>query len=148
MSGAYGDLGTQAENINIAVIVLRAALLSWYPKYEHEHPGEKLTRVSDLKPSMVGELNDQKLKTKGAETWGVALFLLDELALRSALVGSEGDKLRMAGKSLEKIVRIWKGHDWTIPLEAAKENALATIIKHVLGPVSLGPIPFSWACSL
>ena len=129
-SGAYGHLGTQAENINIAVIVLRSALLTWYPKYEQEHPGEKLTRVSDLKPSMVGELHDQQLKTKGAETWGVALFLIHELEVRSALVGSEGETLRMAGQSLEKIVRIWKGHDWTIPLAAAKENALATIIKH------------------
>ena len=122
-SGAYGDLGTQAENIEIAVIVLRAALLNWYPKYEHAHPGEILTRISDLTSSMLGEITKQKLKTKGAETWGVALFLIDELELRSAVVGTDGANLLMAGRSLEKIVRIWKGHDWTMPLSAAKENA-------------------------
>ena len=53
----------------------------------------------------------------------------------------------MAGESLEKIVRIWKGHDWTMPLAAAKENAFATIIKHCMGPSPMAPLPFLWALS-
>ena len=114
-SGSYGDVGNQGENIRIAVIMIRGALLSWYSTYERDHPGETLTRVADLTPSMLGTQNDQKMKTKGAETWGVALFLLSELRLRSRTAGEDGNTLRMAGESLEKIVRIWKRNDWTMP---------------------------------
>ena len=38
-------------------------------------PDRNLTRVHDITPAMVGTKADNKLKTKGAETWGVLLFL-------------------------------------------------------------------------
>ena len=74
---------------------------------------------------MLGTSGDPKLKTKGAETWGIALFLISELGTRSGLVGPDGDRLRVAGEMLEKVVRTWKAHDWTMPRAAAQEKARA-----------------------
>lgn len=158
-SGSYGDVGNQGENVRMAVLVIRAALLNWYRQYEQDHPGETLTRVADLTPKMLGTQNDPKMKTKGAETWGVALFLIDELRVRAETAGEHGNTLRMAGGSLEKIVRIWKRNDWTMPRQDAQEKALATIKFGPQGPRELGqsplaplapfpwPIPSPWTLS-
>ena len=84
-----------------------------------------LTRVADFTPKMLGNPNDQRLKTKGAETWGVALFLLSELRERGHFLGADGDRLIHAGEMLNKIARTWKDNDWSIPRDAAKDTARA-----------------------
>lgn len=85
---------------------------------------ESLTRVADLTMSMLGEPNDRKLKTKGAETWGIALFLNSELQkYHHMLPGAEGSRLLNAGIALERVVRIWKGTGWTMPAALQKESA-------------------------
>ena len=132
-SGAYGDLGTTAENIQAAVLVLRSSLMRWYVRYDRAHD-EDLTRVSDLTPKMLGSSSDQKLKTKGAETWGVALFVIDELRVRAHMLGADGDRLRMAGEMLEQIVRSWKAHDWTIPQAQIQENDRAFALLFLMHP--------------
>jgi hypothetical protein len=114
MSGAFGDLGTKAENIRAAVLVMRSGLMKWYVEHAST-TSDDLTRVSDLTVNMLGSPSDQKLKTKGAETWGVCLFAIDELRKRSRMVGSDGERLMMAGEMLEQCVRTWKAHQWTIP---------------------------------
>ena len=124
-SGAYGNLGTQFENFSAAVLVLRSSLMSWYVRCAADNINADLTRVADLTTKMLGSANDKKLKTKGAETWGVALFLIEELQVRSHMLGDQGDRLRLAGEMLERVVRIWKMHDWTMPRDSAKERALA-----------------------
>eukprot|EP00959_Pyramimonas_sp_CCMP1952_P264006 5520699-Pyramimonas_sp.AAC.1 len=42
---------------------------------------------------MVGDPSGQKLKTKGAETWGLLCFLLDELPHHLWKLGPEGGRL-------------------------------------------------------
>lgn len=78
LAGVFGDASTH-EGLPAALLGLRNKLMRFNNIYEQSHKGEKLTRVSDLVPSMLGEANDQKLKTKGAETWGLCLFLISEL---------------------------------------------------------------------
>ena len=41
------------------------------------------------------------------------------------MLGDQGDRLRLAGEMLERIGRVWKMHDWTMPRDSAKERALA-----------------------
>ena len=81
-----------------------------------------MTRVADFTHKMLGTANDPKLKTKGAETWGVALFLIDELQERSNVLGDDADRLIQAGKSLQAIVELWKSNGWIMPTAAAEEN--------------------------
>ena len=121
-SGAYGHTGTDDSFVAV-VMVIRSRLMRFYSTYEAQHKDEKLTRVADLVPSMIGEANDQKLKTKGAETWGVCLFLISELESKHAAIGIDGTRLLHAGHLLEQIVRSWKAYDWTVPPCSAKDLA-------------------------
>jgi hypothetical protein len=121
LSGAYGHVGTSQESLIAVILVLRSNLMRFYPRYESQHKGEKLTRVSDLVPSMLGDANDQKLKTKGAETWGVCVFLIAELEQKNEFLGADGSRLLHAGQLLEQMVRTWKAHNWKMPASSIKD---------------------------
>ena len=121
LAGVFGDASTH-EGLPAAIVVLRNKLMRFYSIYEQSHTGEVLTRVSDLVPSMLGEWNDQKLKTQGAETWGVCLFWISELEQNHAFRDSD-DCMRAlhSGQLLELIVRTWKAHSWVMPASAVKD---------------------------
>jgi hypothetical protein len=121
LAGAYGHATTGHEGIVAAIMVLRSNLMRFYPSYEAQHKGETLTRVADLVPSMLGDANDQKRKTKGAETWGVGLFLIAELEQKMQFLGTDGLRLLHAGQLLEQVVRTWKAHDWKMPPSSVKD---------------------------
>ena len=130
LSGCYGSLdGTKEESAHIAILILRDLLMLFYKRYAAEHKDDPITRVADLTVKMLGTTTNQKLKTKGAETWGVALFLISELPGRMAMLGEEGARLLEAGKELENMVRIWKENDWTMPRSAAKESTCISYIR-------------------
>ena len=61
-----GDLRSNASSTESAVFVLRSILVEWNKESTRGYPGEVMT--------------------VGAEAWGVALFLLDQL--RSALAAT------------------------------------------------------------
>jgi len=119
LAGAYGPPATN-EGIVASILVLRANLMRFYSRYDSLHRGAKLTRVSDLVPSMLGESTDQKLKTKGAETWGICVFLIAELEQKKESLGADGLRLLHAGNLLEQIVRTWKAHSWVMPASSVK----------------------------
>jgi hypothetical protein len=121
LAGAYGHAGMNYENFGAVVLVLRSNLMRFYSRYESLHKGEKLTRVSDMVPKMLGEPNDQKLKTKGAETWGICVFLIAELEQKKEFLGDDGTRLLHAGHQLEQMVRTWKAFNWTMPAPKAKD---------------------------
>lgn len=120
-SGAYGHVGTQPELIAIAANVIRSNLMIFYGKYQKDHPLSNLTRVSDFVPSMIGTFGDQKLKTKAAETYGVALFLIDEIESRGRCLGDEDQlKLGQAGSHLIEMIKIWKTSSWRLDREQSQ----------------------------
>jgi hypothetical protein len=122
MRGAYGWVGRMDESITIAVVAIRNALMNFYRDYQRRFPKSNLTRVNDFTTSMIGKRNDQKLKTKGAETWGVCLFLIEEIKVRgNVLDAEERMRLQQAGDHLEHIVRIWKTSNWTMDREQATQ---------------------------
>ena len=108
LGGAYGYSGVNHEHIVAAILVVRSSLMRFYTAYERENPGEILTRLADLTPSMLGKPSEQTLKTKGAETWGFALFVVSELKTHSAMLGASGQRLLHAGDMLVQTIRIWK----------------------------------------
>ena len=122
--GAYGHIGDSHERLVASVLVLRSSLMRFYPVHE-KNCQETLTRVADLTVKMLGEPSDRKLKTKGAETWGIALFLNSELQKHHHILpDAEGNRLQHAGIALERVVRIWKGSDWTMPATLQKDSGL------------------------
>ena len=119
-SGAYGQALMTRESLLASILVLRNKLMQFYPRYEKGHQ-ETLTPVVDLTPSMLGAANNPVLKTKGAETWGIALFLLEELRLFHAMLPDS--RLLHAGQSIERVIRIWKGSSWVMPASLQKDLA-------------------------
>ena len=63
------------ESVQIGCLAFRSQFRSFHKSYHSLFPDRNLTRVHDITPAMVGTKADKKLKTKGAETWGVLLFL-------------------------------------------------------------------------
>ena len=121
LGGAYGYSGVNHEHIVAAILVVRSSLMRFYTAYERENPGEILTRLADLTPSMLGKPSEQTLKTKGAETWGFALFVVSELKTHSAMLGASGQRLLHAGDMLVQTIRIWKHNPWKIPKAQAQD---------------------------
>ena len=119
--GAYGDVGNEHENLEVSVMVIRANLMKFYDETFRKNGEETLTRVSDLTKGMLNQHWDKHVKTKGAETWGFALFLKDELEKRGTMMGADRDRLLNAGEQLIAIATHWKSYLWKIPEHVSKE---------------------------
>ena len=91
----------------ISVLLLRAELWRFYGKYDKEHPKQRLTRVGTITLSMLGTSTKQNLKTKGHETWGLVLFVVDLLKKHPGKVHMQSQMLR-AGNALVKIIQLAK----------------------------------------
>ena len=76
-----------------------------------------LTKVR-MKPSVVGKPSEPTLKTKGAETWTVCLFLADCLVKAYARMGSEGLRWRDATTALVDLILEIKSHGNVMPTAA------------------------------
>jgi hypothetical protein len=100
-SGLFGRAGTEEENIQIAVMVFKSHLKRFYKAWHERHPSKVLTRVNDVTAKMVGTPNDMKLKTKGAETWGVLLFLEFMFRVYGAAIQPRGEDYMLAADYLE-----------------------------------------------
>jgi len=97
-SDIYGQIGL--GEMASAVLALRAALLRYYKQRRRDNPAEELTHLADLTPKMLGARAAKRLKTKGAETWGFALFMLAELRCHLPRLPPEGARLLRAGGKL------------------------------------------------
>ena len=105
--GVFGAMGPTEEQVRNSVLVMRHALMAWYGDYRQEHPSKVLTRLNDLTMKMLGTEDSPKCKTKGAETWGLLLFLIHSLNLHADLLGDDGSRLQRAGSALARLVEIW-----------------------------------------
>ena len=106
-SGVYGASGSGEEHLRNSVLLMRHALMSCYGERRQEHPAQVLTRLNDLTPKMLGTKTAPKCKAKGAETWGLLLFLIAMLQKHAYVVGVAGARLHRAGSSLVRMVEIW-----------------------------------------
>jgi hypothetical protein len=77
--------------------------------------------VNDWTPNMVGTHAKPKCKTKGAETWSLLLFLVDELNRLQSRAGEHSQRLRQAGQCLIDMVLLWRRSSWTVPAEVVED---------------------------
>ena len=134
-ASVYGQVGAAEERVASAVLALRASLLHFYKLRRQEHPSEELTHLADLKAKLVGARASKKLKTKGAETWGFALFALWELRRHQARLPTNGTRLLRPWVYLERIVRIWRRSRWVMSPTDLEDRRIGnghtqTIITH------------------
>ncbi len=127
-SGVYGSKEVSGAALLNNSLVMKGRLMAWYKSRKSEHPDETLTTVNDWTPAMVGSFAKPKCKTKGAETWGLLLFLLDEIKTYSRFI-TGWQRLYEAGKSLESLVLLWRGCTWKLSdqqVEDSKETKTQT----------------------
>jgi hypothetical protein len=101
LSGSWGGVGTADEVVTVAVEVFRISLVEWYKARARSFLAENLTRVQDVTPTMVGTVTNKRLKTKGAETWGILLFLIEALGQHLPRLGADGGSAARGGALLE-----------------------------------------------
>jgi hypothetical protein len=124
----YGRLGTATEQAFNALLGFRHSLFLFYKSWDAAHPHGKLTRLSDLTIKMIGTHDSPLLKTKGAETFGILMFVIHILTLHKARVGDIGAKLLRAGQALARVVEIMSENAWVMPDIAIKEGVGGTAI--------------------
>jgi hypothetical protein len=106
-SGVFGRVGTQDERIQIAIIALGNMLNHWYKRRHSANPLEKLTRITTFKRGRVGDPGDPQCKTKGAETWGFMLFLLDVMHTHLARLPDNARRVMDAGLALKGLMDLF-----------------------------------------
>ena len=107
MSDVWGGPGLEANRLAFAHRLRR-----WYRARHRLYPFENLTRVTNVTIHMIGDQYDQKLKTKAAETFGILLFLIDELLRVNDEIVEHRTCLLAAAQALLKLCQIWKSASW------------------------------------
>lgn len=128
LSGVWGGLErTEGEAFQVAVLCLRAELFAWYKTFSVQHPTEILTRLADLTPKMLGTPDRRKLKTKGAETYGVLCFLDHALRKYAAAIGADSTRLLEGATTLLRFMSICRTSGKV--LTAAQQQELLDCVK-------------------
>ena len=129
-SGAWGPARTQQE-LPLALLRCRAELHAFYAERHQEYPAEGLTRMSDLTVAMVGSRGQPKLKAKGAETWGLCVFIWASCGKHAHRLGRDGPAWRAAGDALLRLVDLMRNAGVTLPPEILQEM-MDTYKRHVV----------------
>ena len=107
-SPAFAGPGATDEALQTAVMAFAFELQEFYKTYAKAHPEEVLTRCTDFTMKMVGTRDGPKLKTKGGETFGILIFVLELLDRYKAKLDHDGIRLQRAGKAMLNIIRVWQ----------------------------------------
>ena len=109
LSFPYGKIGTLEESLLNNMAGLSQDLLQFYKAYDKAHPGRKLTRIErGITSHLVGSRAEKKMASKGAETFGLLLFVGDYLERNLRRFSSEARDLMEAAQSTTKVVDIWR----------------------------------------
>lgn len=123
-SGVFGANGAADENLRNSILLLRNTLTTWYGDDRRANPSRVLTRLNDLTVKMVGTSAEPKCKTKGAETFGMLLFLVDMLGRYATSLDAASRRLHRAGCALVRLVEIWDSCGRVMPPAARQELKL------------------------
>ena len=127
--GVYGSKDVSGAALQNNVLVMRGRLMAWYKARKSEHPSENLTQVNDWTPAMVGSSAKPKCKTKGAETWGLLLFLLEEIRTYSRFI-TGWQRLEKSGSCLESLVLLWRGCTWKLSDQQVEDSNETNTLTH------------------
>ena len=129
-AGIWGALEmTDHERISAAVFGRRGELMAFYSEWERNHPDESLTRLSDLRPKMLGTREHKRLKVKAAESYGLAHFCVHMLQKHSARIGGEAAVAAECAETMLRYVRVAKASGVTLS-SAAHEDAPSLAPQH------------------
>lgn len=128
--GVWAKRATTDETVEVSALVITSQLRGFYRKRHEQNPAEMLTRVSSFGQKTIGAWHDRKLRTKGAETWGVLLFLVEALRANKARLGQDGQRLFVAGQSLKELIELWQMCGATMTV-AQVQNSFDMWLRHL-----------------
>lgn len=105
-SGLWGELGTQDQQVAIAMLALSREISAFYKQRRREKK-RKLTCIQALNKRLLGAPSEPTLKTKGAETWGLLLFLTHTLRRHMHRLPPDFAPLLEAATCLENLMQIF-----------------------------------------
>ena len=124
LSDVYGRITSLTADLDTAIRVMVVSLSAF------QSQNKALTKISDLNRKSIGEKSKPTLKTKGAETWTLILFLLDEFKKHADRLGTDGAVMFEAGDQLRKMNRIF--HDsGPVISPADQKNAFEYYSRHM-----------------
>ena len=119
--GRFWAKGTTIDELVLdSLTVCRNRLHSWHQQRRRRLPTENLTIPHDLTRGMIGTQGEQKLKTKGSETWTMLLFLLSELHRFPRLADQQ--RLVRAGEALGEMIRCWQKASWKLKVGEIQQS--------------------------
>ena len=127
---AWGEYETTGhEQFLVAVQQFRTELFQWYDTLAVHHPGLELTRVSDMRPSMLRKNDAPRLKTKAQETYGLVWFLLDATRLHGAVLGDQQEVVLESGRAVLRCVEIMKNAGSNLT-QSEQQEAMSAWCRH------------------
>ena len=85
----------------------------FYKRWKAAHPGEALTELQDLTPTMLGANAKRELSTKAMETKQLVPFCVELLDEQADYLGNGGgDALRGIGRAFEELFKYLKAWGW------------------------------------
>jgi hypothetical protein len=114
--------GTMEEIVELSALAIRNDLKNFYRRHRQACPGDVLTHIGNFSHKLLGTHGDKKLKTKGAETWGFFLFLLDKATALHHRLDVGAKTLLKAGLALEGMLRLWNTHGYNVPPQAVQQS--------------------------
>ena len=119
--GRFWAKGTTIDELVLdSLTVCRNRLHAWHQQRRRRLPKEDLTIPHDLTRGMIGTQGEQKLKTKGSETWTMLLFLLNELHRFPRLANQQ--RLVRAGEALGEMIRCWQKASWKLKVGEIQQS--------------------------
>ena len=106
--GAFCSVGTLDEKVTGALGWLDSDLDHFYKRQAREKERETLTRVTSLSNKRVGKTDERKLATKGSETYGLLIWMIDLTETAGHLLSERAHRFCDAGRLLTRIVEIWR----------------------------------------
>ena len=103
--------GNLDELLQTSLVAMNNQLDAWYKNRHMQYPEEKLTRITKLSAGKLGIKSNPKCETKGAQTWGFLLYLLEVLEDRIPTMREErehAEKLLKSGRALAGLVKTKK----------------------------------------
>ena len=105
-SGVYGEVGNLDQQTSVAMQTMARELALWY-RERRRSLRAKVTEIQQLSKRLLGSSQEPTCKTKGAETWGLLLFLIDLLQEKLSRLPPEAAHLAEAGRSLARCMQIF-----------------------------------------
>ena len=106
-SGTWGSLGNLDQHVATDLLAMGRESDSCYKARHGEFPAAVQSRIKNFGKGIVGKPPEQMMASKGAESWGLLLFVVDCLNKKRGRLGEMGGRLHDAGSALCQMMHVF-----------------------------------------